>query len=105
MQVSHKVSFAGSQQFEQHSATFTLESADISPALLDGCNLIEQMFVFNTLVVFEGLLFQYTLGYLSKEDFKNMKSRVFGLLNPKLRKIVDLLLKEVSDGDIGNKVG
>lgn len=92
MKVSHKVSFPGAREYEQHSAIFELTSEDIQHDALKECNLLEVMFVHNTLVVYEGLLFQYVKGYLGKDDLNAQTKRLFGMLTPKLEKVVKEIL-------------
>ena len=92
MRVSHKVSFPGGREYEQHSAVFELTSEDIQHDALKDCNLLEMMFVHNTLVVYEGLLFQYVKGYLGKDDLNAQTNRLFGMLTPKLEKVVKEIL-------------
>jgi hypothetical protein len=101
MKVMHRISFPGDKEFEQHEAQFTLEDSDIAPEFLNGCNLAEKMFLFNVLVLFEGLLFQVCEGYIDGEEMKKRKARIFGLLSPKLREVVKSVLKnhkEEKDG-------
>jgi len=93
MKVMHRISFPGGREFEQHEAQFTLEDSDIAPELLIGCNLAEKMFLFNVLVLFEGLLFQLCEGYIDGKEMKARKNRIFGLLNDKLKGIVRSVLK------------
>lgn len=97
MEVRHRISFSGGKEFEQHEGWFILSDADIPPGTLDGCNLMEKMFVFNVLVLFEGLLFQYCEGYIDAADLKKRKERIFGLLSDKLTKVVKSLMKR--DGE------
>jgi len=96
MQVRHKISFQGMKDFEQHTAEFTIEECDAPAEVMEGCSLIEKMFIFNTLVLFEGLLFQYCEGYIEREDMEKRRKRIFGLLSPKLEKIVGNLMKSRS---------
>lgn len=93
MKVTHKISFPGGREFEQHSAEFELADSDVSPEILAGCNLAEKMFVFNVLVLFEGLLFQLCEGYIDGKEMKARRERIFGLLSDKLKKIVRSVLK------------
>lgn len=98
MQVTHKISFQGGKDFEQHTAEFTISDSDIRAGeAVDSCNLLERMFIFNTLVLFEGLLFQFSEGYLSREDLEKRRKRIFGLLNSKLQDVVKTLLGERKD--------
>lgn len=100
MKVMHRISFPGGRDFEQHEAQFTLEDSDVSPKVLGVCNLAEKMFVFNVLVLFEGLLFQLCEGYIDGAEMKKRRERIFGLLSPKLVKVVKGLLKgEEKDGE------
>lgn len=100
MQVMHRISFPGEQSYEQHTAEFTISETDVRADVLQTCNLLEKMFVFNTLVLFEGLLFQLAEGFIDEEQMKDRKKRVFGLLKPKLKSI----LKEIlSDGSSTSK--
>jgi len=93
MKVSHKISFPGGREFEQHSAEFELSDSDIAPELLAGCNLAEKMFLFNVLVLLEGLLFQLCEGYIDGKEMKARRERIFGLLSDKLKGIVRSVLK------------
>jgi hypothetical protein len=90
----HRVSFPGTQNYEQYTAQFELDAEDVSPELLDGCNLLEQMFVFDTLVCYQGLLFQYTKGYIDKKDLDGQTKRLFSTLTDKLRGVVKNILKD-----------
>ena len=92
MRLTQKVSFQGSQAFEQYTAEFTLEDTDMNPELFGACNLLEKMFLFNTVVSLEGLLFQFAKGYIGVEDYKAQKSRLVGLLSPKLEGVLKELL-------------
>lgn len=93
MKVTHKISFPGEREFEQHSAEFELADSDIAPEVLVGCNLAEKMFLFNVLVLFEGLLFQLCEGYIDGKEYKARKNRIFGLLSDKLKGIIRSILK------------
>ena len=93
MEVRHRISFSGGKEYEQHEGWFILGDADIPSGALDGCNLMEKMVVFNVLVLFEGLLFQYCEGYIDKDDMKKRKDRIFGLLSDKLTEVVKNLMK------------
>lgn len=94
MRVMHRVSFPGTQNYEQYTAQFELDAADVSSELLDGCNLLEQMFVFDTLVCYQGLLFQYTKGYIDKKDLDGQTKRLFSTLTARLQGIVKNILKD-----------
>lgn len=92
MRILHKVSFPGGNEYEQHSAEFELVAEDVSIVHLDKLNLIERMFAFNTLVSYQGLLFQYLKGYIDKDSLDKQSKRLFGMLNPKLEKVVTKML-------------
>jgi len=94
MKVIHKVSFPGGREYEQYSATFELEAVDVSPDALSELNLIETLFAFNTLVAYQGVLFQYLKGYIDKEMLDAQSKRLFGMLTPKLEKVVKRMLTE-----------
>jgi hypothetical protein len=93
MKLTQKVSFPGVHQFEQYTAEFTIEESDIPAEMFNGANLLEKMFVFNALVAIEGLLFQYAKGFISREDYEQQRKRLYGLLAPKLQKMVLEILK------------
>lgn len=93
MEVRHRISFSGGKEYEQHEGWFILSEADIPSGALNGCNLMEKMFVFNVLVLFEGLLFQYCEGYIDATELKKRKERIFGLLSDKLTTVVKNLMK------------
>jgi hypothetical protein len=88
-----KVSFPGGRQYEQYTAEFTIEDQDVPKELLGECNLLERMFLFNTLVSIEGLLFQYAKGYISLEEYKAQKDRLISILSDKLKKVLGGLLR------------
>jgi hypothetical protein len=87
------VSFPGGNEYEQYSAEFELVAEDVTTSVLDKLNLIERMFAFNTLVSYQGLLFQYLKGYIDKESLDAQSQRLFGMLNEKLEKVVKELLR------------
>lgn len=93
MRVHHKVSFPGAQNYEQYAAEFEITTEDIPPEQLNGCNLLEKMFVFDTLVAYQGILFQYLKGYIDKNLLNDQSKRLFGMLTPKLEQIVKNILK------------
>jgi len=93
MEVRHRISFSGGKEYEQHEGWFILSEADIPSGALNGCNLMEKMFVFNVLVLFEGLLFQYCEGYIDAAELKKRKERIFGLLSDKLTTVVKNLMR------------
>ena len=97
MKMTQRVSFPGTRQFEQYTAEFTIEEEDVSPEVFGACNLLEKMFVLNILVSIEGLLFQYAKGFISREEYVDMKKRLYSLLTPKLGGIVDTLLKKETE--------
>lgn len=98
MLVSHKISFQIGEQFEQHTAIFTIEDKDIPNDSLDKLNLMEKMLVFNTFVVLEGLLYQYAEGYIDREALTARKKRLFSLLKPKPLALVNSLLGGSNEG-------
>lgn len=93
MKIGHKVSFPGGRDFEQHTAYFEITDEDIAKEAVGSLNLIEKMFVFNTVVLYEGILFQHTKGYITAEEFKAQKERIFGMLNEKLMASFKAMLK------------
>jgi len=93
MKISHKVSFPGGKEFEQYTAEFSLEDSDLKAEYVSNCNLLEKMFLFNTLVIYEGVLFQYSKGYFSEEEYKGQKARILSMLNPKLLEIFKGILR------------
>ena len=92
MRVMHKVSFPGGRDYEQYAAEFELVAEDVSSGVLDDLNLIEKMFAFDTLVAYQGILFQYLKGYIDKEQLDAQSKRLFGMLSPKLEKAVKEML-------------
>lgn len=97
MEVMHRISFPGEQSYEQHTAEFTISETDVKADVLKECNLLEKMFIFNTLVLFEGLLFQLAENFIDEKEMKKRKARIFGLLNPKLKDIIKEILSDGSD--------
>lgn len=93
MRVFHRVTFPGGNNYEQYAAEFELTTEDISGKLLDNCNLLEQMFVFDTIVCYQGLLFQYLKGYIDKKLLDGQSKRLFSMLTPKLEGMVKEILK------------
>jgi hypothetical protein len=93
MKISHRVSFPGGREFEQHTAEFTLEDSDMKADVLKDCNLLEKMFLYNTITIYEGVLFQYTKGYFNEEEYKGQKARILSMLNPKLLAIFKDILR------------
>jgi hypothetical protein len=94
MKVWHKVSFPGGQtDYEQYSASFELETVDVDSKLLSGLNLLETMFAFDTLVAYQGLLFQYLKGFIDKKSLDLQTKRMFGMLTPKIEEAVKAILK------------
>jgi len=93
MKVTHKVSFPGLQEFEQHTGYFEIDAQDVSAEILGKCNLLEKMFALNVLVLYEGLLFQLCEGFINKEEMGARRKRIFGLLSPKVEQIVKEVLK------------
>lgn len=93
MKIMHRVTFPGSREFEQHTAEFTLEDTDIKADLLKDCNLLEKMFLLNAMTIYEGVLFQYSKGYLSEEEYKGQKSRIISMLSPKLVEVFKNILQ------------
>ena len=93
MKLMQRVSFPGGQPYEQYSAEFTIEDQDVPKAVVGDCNLLEKMFLFNTLVSIEGLLFQHAKGYISTESYKAQKDRLLSTLSDKLKKVLGELLK------------
>jgi len=89
----HRISFPGDQQYEQHTAEFTIDEKDISGDILKTCNLLEKMFALNVLVLYEGLLFQLCEGQIDRKEMEARRKRIFGMLSPKLEGIVTELLK------------
>jgi hypothetical protein len=94
MRLTQRTSFPGTHQFEQYTAEFTIEESDVPKELFGDCNLLEKMFVFNILVSIEGLLFQYAKGFISREEYGEMRKRLYSLLSPKLIGIVDSMLRK-----------
>ena len=86
MEVTHKISFQVGREFEQHTAEFRLGPLDVNADAFGGLNLLEKMFVLNSLVLIEGLLFQLSEGYIDEPSFKARKSRIISLLNEKSAK-------------------
>ena len=101
MQVSHKISFPGNRQFEQHTAMFTLSTEDVPADVMSSCSVVERMFILNMLVLYEGLLFQLSEGYISYDDFNKRKKRLFSILPKHLVSIVSQLLT-LSGGENGS---
>jgi len=99
MQVTHKISFPGKQQFEQHTAVFSLSSEDVSAEEFKKISIGERMFVLNFLVLYEGLLFQFCEGYISVEAFKEKQKLLFKILPEHLKSLVNTLLSGKKDGD------
>jgi hypothetical protein len=93
MKLTQTVSFPGGRQFEQYSAEFTIEEQDIPKMLVGDCNLLEKMFLFNTIVSIEGLLFQFAKGYFSAEEYMAQKDRLISTLSSKLKSILGEILK------------
>lgn len=94
MRILHRVSFPGGREYEQYSAEFELVTEDVSSEVLGELNLIEKMFVFDTLVAYQGILFQYLKGYIDKEMLDAQSERLFKMLTPKLDKAVRAMLTE-----------
>jgi hypothetical protein len=90
----HRVSFPGDANYEQYTAEFELFTEDVSPELLNGCSLLEQMFILDTLVCYQGLLFQYTKGYIDKKALDGQTKRIFSTLTPRLQDVVKSILKD-----------
>ena len=92
MRVAHRVSFPGLKEFEQYTTELTLESSDIPVEAVEGCDVLEKFFVMNTLLLYEGIVVQYSKGFISREDFASQKERIFGLLPKKLGVVVDKIM-------------
>jgi len=105
MRVMNRVSFPGSENYEQYTAEFELTSEDVSPELLQDCNLLESMFVFNTLVRYQGLLFQYSHGYIDKKTLDGQTKRLFSTLTAKLQGVVKTILKNGKEDNSGGTKG
>lgn len=95
MITTHKISFQGGKPFEQHSAEFTLEGSDFDGAdsVFSSLNILEKMFLMNTFVIIEGLLFQFSDGYISSEEYKSRLERQKSLLSPKLLEAFSKIVK------------
>jgi len=98
MEVTHKISFQIGAAFEQHSAEFKLVEHDLTLDTFNSLNLLEKMFVMNALVLIEGLLFQSAEGYISNEEFTKRSTRIKSIMNPKVREVLDSLLKGKTSG-------
>jgi len=85
MKVSNKVSLPGQREFEQHTAYFELDESDVSEKVWEGCTLLDKMLLMNTLVVYQGLLYQYAIGFITKETKQKETKAIFGVLSKELR--------------------
>lgn len=86
MEVTHRISFQIGKEFEQHTAEFKLGPMDVNADAFGSLNLLEKMFVLNSLVLLEGLLFQLSEGYIGDADYKARKDRILSLLNDNAKK-------------------
>jgi len=93
MEVTHKISFQIGKEFEQHSAEFKLGPLDVNAEAFGSLNLLEKMFVLNSLVLLEGLLFQLSEGYIDEIAYKARKERIMSLLNERTTKAFKDALK------------
>lgn len=94
MKVSNKVSLPGVKEYEQHTAYFEITEEDVKEGVLGGCTLLEKLVLFNTIVLYQSILYQYAIGYLKKEGLKKEKELILSSISPKLRE----KLKEVLNG-------
>ena len=81
MEVTHRISFQIGREFEQHTAEFKLGPMDVNADAFGSLNLLEKMFVLNSLVLLEGLLFQLSEGYIGEDVYKSRKERILSLLS------------------------
>jgi len=95
MKTEHIISFPGDKQFEQHSASFELDSADLDAAQVKALNPLEKLRLMNTMCLINGLLFQLAEGYISKEDYEARKKRLLSILP----KEIQVVLMEVLRGN------
>lgn len=95
MKTEHIISFPGDKQFEQHSASFELDSADLDAAQVKTLNPLEKLRLMNTMCLINGLLFQLAEGYISKEDYEARKKRLLSILP----KEIQVVLMEVLRGN------
>lgn len=95
MKTSHSISFPADKQFEQHIATFELDSADLEVAQVEALNPLEKLRLMNTMCLINGLLFQLAEGYISKDEYEARKKRILSLLP----KEIQVVLMEVLRGN------
>lgn len=94
MRVTHRVSFQIGNQFEQHTAEFSLETEDVHNKAFDSLNLLEKMLVFQTLLLKESLLFQLADSYIDEVTEKKRWERVISGLAPNVKEAVKSVLVE-----------
>lgn len=101
MKTEHIISFPGNKQFEQHSASFTLDSDDLKAAQVKALNPLEKLRLMNTLCLINGLLFQLAEGFISKDEYEARKKRVLSLLPKDIQEALTEVLR--GDNAKGNK--
>jgi hypothetical protein len=99
MKVSHRISFPGGKEFEQHECIFDLDGSDVEGVAVDKLNSLQKIQLLNTLVVINGLLYQRGEGYIGKEDYDARKKRILSLLAPQVQEAFLEVLNS------GNKTG
>lgn len=93
MKTEHVISFPGEKQFEQHSASFTIDSDDLETAQVKALNPLEKLRLMNTMCLINGLLFQLAEGYISKEEYDARKKRLLSLLPEEIQMALTEVLR------------
>lgn len=85
MKVSHRISFPGGKEFEQHECVFEIDLLDLDVGVTDKMNPLQIGQLMYSLVVINGLLYQRAEGYIDKEEYNLRKERVFSLLTDEMK--------------------
>ena len=93
MKLSHRISFPGGKEFEQHECVFEISSEELSCEVFDALNPLQKFQVMNALVVINGLLYQRGEGYIDEKDYSDRKGRVISQLAEPGKNVFTEILK------------
>ena len=95
MKLSHRISFPGGREFEQHECIFELDSEELAgqSSSFDYLNTLQKFQLMNTLLLINGLLFQRAEGYIGKDDYTDRKKRAISLLAAPIKKVLEEVLQ------------
>jgi len=86
MKISHRISFPGGKDFEQHECIFEMDSNELSQVKsVASLNVLQVFQLLNTLVVINGLLYQRGEGYIDKSEYESRKERIMSLMSENVK--------------------